>query len=1055
MDIIRSAINHPVKVSVGVFLLVLFGLLALYSIPVQLTPDVDRPVVTVETDWLGASPVEIEEEIVIEQEDVLKSVEGLIEMKSESTDSQGKVLLEFPVGADMNTALLRISNNLNQVPEYPPDAEQPVIISASEQIPPIAWMHVVKLPGYDVNLAHQRTFFLEKIRPLIERVPGVAKSNVYGGRDKIMEVVLDIEKMSSLRITMNDVVSALQRENRNISAGFFDEGKRRYIVRTVGQFEKASQIDEVVVKDIGGAPVKIKDFGYARIGYDEPSVMVLARFKKTIVLNALRESGTNVMEVMAGLRAAIADINKNLLAPRGMEIVQVYDETDYINSAISLVRNNIFIGGTLAVTVLLLFLGSFRSTLVIATAIPVSIVGSMLVMNLLGRNINVISLAGMSFAAGMVVDSAIVVLENIYRHREMGASRMEAAYKGASEVWGAVLASTLTTMAVFIPVTFVQEEAGQLFRDIAIAISSAVGIALLVAVTLIPALSARILRVSGAAKNREPGSGPKRSVIFRPFAKIRDGIVFLAAAIIGHRLREITVVVVLTAFSLGAAYYLSPKAEYLPEGNRNFMLGILIPPPGYNLDQLTDIGNFIGDRIKPYWQVEPGSERDKEMGGVSIEEYFYVATRSQVFMGVKSRDPDKVKALGPIMRDALNSIPGMIAIVTQASLFSREIGRGRSIDIELTGPDLVKLVGLGGRIFGMLMQHIPGAQIRPVPSLDLGNPEIRITPDRERLAALNMSTSEIGEYVDALLQGRKVDEFLLAGEKIDLKVAAGEKFISRSQDFRDLPIRTPGGRLVTLGDVASIDLASGPTQINHIERKRAIELLTIPPPQLPLEEAMNIVRDKVEKPLKEQGAVGGEIGFRMAGTADDLTRTRKSFQGNFLLALLITYLLMAALFENYLYPFLIMFTVPLATAGGFIGLAAVNAFVARQPLDVLTMLGFVILVGTVVNNAILIVHQALNNIREYGMERRDALVDSVRTRIRPIIMSTTTSAMAMLPLVVFPGAGSEMYRGIGSVVIGGLVLSTIFTLFLIPAFTSLMWGVGDALSRKKPENAVQ
>lgn len=1048
MDLIDSSIKYPVTVSVGVILLVMFGVLALLSIPIQLTPDVDRPSVSVETEWPGASPKEVEEEIVIEQEDTLKNVEGLKELRSESQDSLATIKLEFPVGTDMSTALLLVSNRLNQVPEYPPDAERPVILSANEDSPPIAWMHVSKLPGADVNLEQQRRFFVEKIRPLIERVPGVAKSNVYGGRDTIMEVVLNVDRMSSLNITFDEVTAALRAENRNISAGFFDEGKRRYIARTAGQFRDPKEIDEVVVKDVDGAPVKIKDIGYARIGYDEPDVMVMARFEPTVVLNALREPGANVMEVMAGLKKAIKEINEEKLADRGMEIVQVYDETEYINSAIELVRNNMLIGGALAVIVLLLFLGSARSTIIVATAIPVSIIGTMLSMKLLGRNINVISLAGMSFAAGMVVDNSIVVLENIFRHREMGEPAAVAAYRGAKEVWGAVVASTLTTMAVFIPVTFVKQEAGQLFQDIAIAISSAVAISLVVSVTLIPSLSARLLKVS-VRNNNEKRRRSIGKVFAYPFIGIARGIVFFSRAILGKRLRELTVIVLLTVFSLGTAYFLAPKAEYLPEGNRNLMLGILIPPPGYNLDTLKDIGDYIGDRIKPYWRVEKGSERDRELNGLSIEEYFYVALRAQVFMGIISRDPEKVRPLQPILQEILGSIPGMIAIVTQPSVFARDIGEGRSINIEFTGPDLARLVAMGGRAFGTLMQAMPGAQIRPVPSLDLGNPEVKIVPDRVRLAQLRMTTSQLGAYVDSLLQGRKIDEYLLGGEKIDLKVSADKDFITKSQDFSRLPIRTPEGKLVTLGEIADIELITGPTQINRIERQRAIELVTIPPAEMPLEQAMEIVRNTVEKPFKEEGLAKGDYDITMAGTADDLTVTRKAFQWNFLLALIITYLLMAALFENYLYPFLIMFTVPLATAGGFIGLFLVNRFLTFQPLDILTMLGFVILVGTVVNNAILIVHQALNNIRDYGMDRREALLDSVRTRIRPITMSTTTSVMAMLPLVLFPGAGSEMYRGIGSVVVGGLILSTVFTLFLIPAFTSLMWGVGERI-RPKP-----
>ena len=782
MNIIDYAIKYPVTVSVGVFLLVLFGLLALFSIPIQLTPDVDRPIIEVQTEWPGASPQEVEEEIVIEQEDVLKNVEGLRRMKSESADSHGSVELEFPVGTEVNTALLRVSNRLNQVPQYPPEADKPVIISASERIPPIAWMHVKTLPGYSGNIERERRFFEEKVRPLIERVPGIAKSNVYGGRDTIMQVELDVQKMSSLRITFDEVVGALQRENHNISAGFFDEGKRRYIARTVGQFYKPSDIDEVVIKDVDGAPIKIKDIGFSHLGYDEPEITVLGFFRQSIVLNAIRESGTNVMEVMAGLKKAIKRINEDMLAPRKMHIEQVYDETNYINSAIGLVRNNIFIGGTLAVVVLLLFLGSVRSTLVIATAIPVSIIGTMLVMKLLGRNINVISLAGMSFAAGMVVDNSIVVLENIYRHRELGESRAEAAYNGAKEVWGAVLASTLTTMAVFIPVTFVQEEAGQLFRDIAIAVSAAVGISLIVSVTLIPTLSARILRVASQdAKGKSLRFS--LSALYKPFSWLREGIVRLSSIILGKRTLEIGVIVLLIGFSALTVYFLMPKAEYLPEGNRNMVLGILIPPPGYNLDTLKEIGHEIQTEIKPYWQVPLGSKEAEKTGGVSIVHHFYVARRAQVFAGVISADPSKAQELIPIMRKALGKIPGMIAVVTQPSIFARGIGEGRSINIELTGPDLAVLVNTGKRIFGQLMGLMPGVQIRPVPGLDLGNPEVRITPDRERLAALHMNTSDIGKYIDSMLQGVKIDEYLYEGGKIDLKVSAAGNFRIQKPGF--------------------------------------------------------------------------------------------------------------------------------------------------------------------------------------------------------------------------------------------------------------------------------
>jgi HAE1 family hydrophobic/amphiphilic exporter-1 len=344
---------------------------------------------------------------------------------------------------------------------------------------------------------------------------------------------------------------------------------------------------------------------------------------------------------------------------------------------------------------------------------------------------------------------------------------------------------------------------------------------------------------------------------------------------------------------------------------------------------------------------------------------------------------------------------------------------------------------LAGRTFGQLAQILPTSQMRPIPSLDLGNPEVSIIPDRELAAKAGLTTEQIGVAVDVLLDGRKIDDFKFEGEEIDLTVEGDESFVAKSQDFAGLHLATSNGRLVTLGSVARIEDAAGPEQINHVERRRTITISIVPPDDVPLETAIRTIREEVVAPLTAQGEIGGLYRMRLAGTADDLEVTLRALRGEFILAIVISYLLMSALFESFLYPFVIMFSVPLAAVGGFLGLALMNLFVS-QPMDTLTMLGFIILIGTVVNNAILIVHQALNLIRRESLEPVDAIRESVRSRIRPIFMSTTTSVLGMLPLVIFPGAGSELYRGIGSVVIGGLTVSTLFTLVVVPTLFSLV-----------------
>jgi HAE1 family hydrophobic/amphiphilic exporter-1 len=359
---------------------------------------------------------------------------------------------------------------------------------------------------------------------------------------------------------------------------------------------------------------------------------------------------------------------------------------------------------------------------------------------------------------------------------------------------------------------------------------------------------------------------------------------------------------------------------------------------------------------------------------------------------------------------------------------------------------------LGQRVFGQTLALIPGAQLRPIPSLDLGNPEIRIVPDRDKAAKVGLTAQEVGVRVDALLDGIKVGEVRRSGNKIDLTLMGHSNTVERIEDFQNLQMNTPLGKGVTLGSVADIKLVAGPTQINHIETLRSVTIQVIPPQEMPLESAMDIIRTEVVNPLVKSGELKRPYNISLSGTADDLTRTRKVLQGDFLLALVITFLLMASLFSSFLYPFVILFSVPLAAAGGFLGLFLMNRFISFQPLDVLTMLGFVILIGVVVNNAILIVHQTLNFMRDSNMNSRDAIRESVRTRIRPIFMSALTSVMGMLPLVLFPGAGSELYRGIGSVITGGLMVSTIFTLFLVPSLLSLVIDAKTSFSRSFIKN---
>ncbi|MDR4461804.1 MAG: efflux RND transporter permease subunit [Nitrospirales bacterium] len=1059
MNLVRSAIRYPVSTAVGVLLVVLFGIVALVKLPVQLAPDVEKHEVTVDTVWPGGSPHEVEREIIDEQEEQLKGVEGLEKMFSESSYGQGKVILRFPTGTNTDTALLQVSNRLNQVKEYPLEADEPVISSADTRGAAMAWFILDTLEGNPINIETMRDFAEDIIKARFERVQGVAASNVYGGRERELRVTVDPAKLAARALTIMDLAQALDQENRDYSAGDFDEGKRSYIVRTVGEYQNPQDVENVIIARRDGAPVYVRDVATAHIDYKDPTVVVRQKGHPAIAINAIRQTGANVLDAMDGLRKAAVELNEEILNARGFQLFQVYDETIYISRSLSLVQQNLIVGSLLAISILYLFLRTGSSTLVVGLAIPISMMGTFIMLWALGRNFNVISLAGMTFAAGMLVDNSIVVLENIYRHRELGKSLFQSAYDGTVEVWGAVLASTLTTIAVFVPIVFMEEQSGQLFRDIAIAISAGVGLSLVVSMTVIPSLSARVLTTVKQHEGVESSGTWNTSAFagrdltagrYSGLERIKEALGSLVYDLSGSVFWRSVTILGFTSFAILGSWALLPKAEYLPQGNRNLVIGILLPPPGYNANEFVKMGQPIESTLSPYWDAKPGSPEEAALDGPSIANFFYVARGRSVFMGGRVNDPDRVKELIPLFRRATADLPGVIGIITQRGLFERGLGEGRNIDIEITGPELDTLVGLGVQVFGQVKGVLPEAQVRPIPSLDLGSPEVRVTVKRDRAADVQMTNQELGFAIDALVDGAKASDYQFEGDEVDLTIRGIDKYANQTQSLTSIPIYTKGGQLTTVGNIADVSLVAGPEQINHIERERSIVIQVIPPVEMALEEAMDVIRTQILGPLKEGGTLGRLYNVRLSGTADDLTETYDALKWNFLLAFTITYLLMAALFESFLYPLVIIFTVPFAAAGGFLGLSLVNNFIAYQPLDVLTMLGFVILIGVVVNNAILVVHQALNFMKGpeqtdafegesgQGLSLREAIRESVKIRVRPIMMTTLTTLFGLFPLVVSSGAGSELYRGIGSVVLGGLLVSTVFTLIVIPALFTLV-----------------
>jgi len=1039
MNPVHFAIHRPIAVLAAVLMVVMFGFVALDAIPIQLTPDVRKPILTVTTIWPGAAPAEIEREITNRQEEVFAGLEGLSDMESVSEDGRSRITLEFETDQNMDRALLLVANRLDRVTGYPEEVDEPTLQTAGAEDTPIAWFILGLVEGNDRSIFEYGDFAEDVVRDRLERVAGVARVNVFGGSERELRVIVDPEKMARYGLTIPDIVNTLRQANASVSAGDIDEGKRRYVVRTEGEFMSPEDVLPVVLRTMEDptsgrvARVRVGDVAEVSFGYKDASAHIRRLGKPGIAVNAVRDAGANVIETMKGIREAVADLNAGPLPAVGLTITQVYDETVYINSAVELVTQNIYIGGTLAAIILMLFLRSARATLVVSLAIPVSVIGSFVAMAMLGRSLNVISLAGIAFAVGMVVDAAIVVLENIYRHREQGLSRSEAAYKGTIQVWGAVLVSALTTVLVFVPVLIMTLEVGQLFRDIAVAISVSVLLSLIVAATVIPALSNRLLGEPG-----EKSVTRVRIPVIDDFAKLFVATIMrIVRAVVGSRPRAAALVVALVGGTGLAAWVFLPKLDYLPEGNRNLAFGMILPPPGYNLGTMRAIAEDLEATVRPLWASETGPE--SEPGGPpKMSQFFFVAARARTFLGAAAVDPSRASELVPVLQEPIFREPGTFGFVNQLSLFGRGISGGRSIELNVSGPELEVVLEVALRATGMINGILPrerGHQFRPIPGLELGAPEVRVIPDRVRLADNGVTTRELGDTIDAFNDGLRVAEITVEGKRIDLMLVGRQGRISQTQGIDNLPIVTRSGHIVPASSLARVEVTVGPTEIRHVERSRTVTLEVRPSPQLPLEEALESIQTNVVDELRAAGLPPG-VRLHLTGTADKLTQTWEAMVWDLLLALAIVYLVMAVLFESFVFPFIIMLSVPLAAAGGVAGLAILNLFVF-QPLDMLTLLGFIILVGIVVNNAILLVHQSLYHLRSEGMTAVDAITEATRNRIRPIFMSTLTSVFGMLPLVAFPGAGSELYRGLGSVVLGGLAMSAVLTLAIIPPLLSL------------------
>ncbi|MEM7401551.1 MAG: efflux RND transporter permease subunit [Pseudomonadota bacterium] len=1004
MTLLKPALDNPVATLVACLLVSIFGVLALDRLPIQLTPEVEQPEIVITTSWRAAAPEEVESEIIEPQEKQLRGLPGMKELLSEASIGTGNITITFEIDYDLNRALIEVINRLNRVPSYPEDADEPVLSTAGGRGRPIAWFIIKPNEGNTRAIESYKDFVEEVVQTRFERVAGVALSEVRGGHEFEVRITIDPYKAAGLGVDLPNA-ARLAGGNDDVSGGNANVGKRRYTLRYTGALTP-KQLSELNLEWRDGKAIKLRDIATVEVRTVDRNNFVITKGSQSIAVNAYRETGVNVLETMSDLRTAVKEIEAGPFKRANLNIEQVYDETVYIDSAIELLRNNLGLGILLAVGVLWWFLRKLRATFIVTLTIPLCLLVTFLVMSITGRTMNVISLAGMAFAVGMVMDAAIIVLENIVRMRERGMPAMQAAIEGTKQVWPALLASTLTTVAIFLPIIFLKDQSGQLFSDLAIAISAAIATSLVVASVVIPTAMYKFTANISLEDQHTNWWNRATNFIMR-ITKTPAKRAFWIFGLIG--------------ISVAITYIAFPKTDYLPTGNRNLVFGIVIPPPGVNIDHIEkEMGNVIAERMQPYID---GTKEPK------IKHYFFVARAGSIFLGARAENSDKkhVDETLNVVRNAVADFPDAIAIVRKASLFSGVGGRVE-IDINIQGNDIDSLLRAAQIGFVQVPQVFgPKTQAQPRPGLQLAEPELQMHPKEDRLVEAGWDRGTMASITRLLGQGLFVGEYFNGEDKLDI-IARVQPWHT-PEELAAIPLHTPNSGVLPVSELVELKRTAGPDTIRRLDRRRTVTLEVRPPEGMPLEVALNKIQQEIIPAMEAHLPDDGEI--RLSGSADNLKTAINSFIGSFILAVIILYLLISALFRSFKDSLLVVLALPLATVGGVLILRILNL-----PADLLTMLGFIILLGLVVNNAILLVHQARMTERD-GKNRRDAVRESVRIRLRPILMSTLTSIFGMLPLLLIPGAGTELYKGLAGVIVGGMFVSTAFTLILLPSLLQL------------------
>ena len=1048
--LIEIATERRVTIVMATVAVVLFGMVSLSRLKLNLLPDISYPTVTIRTELTGAAPVEVENLLTKPIEEAVGVIRNVRLVRSVSRSGQSDVTLEFLWGTDMDIAGVDVREKLD-ILTLPLEASRPLLLRFDPSSEPIMRLGLLYRDDSaaltdEARLKSLRRLAEDRIKTDLEAEEGTAAVKVSGGLEDEIEIRVDQQKLSQLRISIDQIAARIRAENVNLSGGRLEEGNQRFLVRTLNEFQSVDEMRDAIVAYVAERPVYLRDVATVERGHKDREAITRVRGRESVELAVYKEGDANTVQVASRLAARLESINESL--PDDIELITIYDQSKFISSSVNDVRNAAILGGIIAIIVLYGFLRDSRATTITGIAIPVSVIGTFLLMYTNDVSLNIMSLGGIALAVGMLVDNSIVVLENIVRKKEQGEGILAAAQNGTTEVASAVVAATLTTVAVFFPMVFISGIAGQLFRDQALTVTFALVFSLIVALTLIPMLASLggSKRYHSDIEDTPPGWFTKAiAFVVRlfgyVFAAIRwlfwailwvpswllqrlyRGIAAVYPAMLDWSLRHRLAVVVAATAIFAGTMSLIPRlgTELIPQlsqGEFNVDLRLAPGAPLTETDRAIQAARGASAGIDAVALDYSVAGTGNRLDANPVDAGDNTGTLSVALQPGSGRTEEN--AVMDAMRAELARLPGVQYEFSRPSLMSFS----SPLQIEISGYDLDGLERVSGLVVQALSASDRFTDIKT--TVERGNPEIQIVFDQERAAKLGLAVRDIANRVVANVRGELATRYTWRDKKIDVLVRSVDTRESSIEEIRRLIVNPASDRPVTLDAVADITVSLGPAEIRRVAQER-VAIITA-----------NVAFGDLGAAALEAGSIVSRIPMpegisaMVSGQSEEMQESFQSMQFALALAIFLVYLVMASQFESLIHPFVILFTIPLALVGAVLAL-----FVTGTTVNIVALIGVIMLAGIVVNNAIVLV-DLINQLRAQGKDRSDAIMEAGGARLRPILMTSLTTALGLLPMAIGFGEGAEVRAPMAITVIGGLLVSTFLTLVVIPVVYSLL-----------------